>query len=114
MKRKSIHAITVILGLLLALAVICSHVFQPSTVKSVVKAKSEQKTNQSDEDFSFVSAPTTTPPSSAHVHTSLVAHCLFEITQPAEEKESNIEESSIHPQKFLLTLFRVIIAPNAP
>jgi hypothetical protein len=114
MKRQKIRAITMILGLLLAVVVICSHVFQITPVKQSGKVAAEQKTEQSEENFSYVSAPTITPPSSANVQQNLVAHCLFEIVQPEEEKESFITEFSLHPQKFLLTLFRVIISPNAP
>jgi hypothetical protein len=114
MQKKNIHIATMMMGIILALAVICSHVFQVSHATPVSKVKSEQKSDQPDEDFSFVNAPTITPPSSAHVHSNLLAHCLFEIIQPEEEKESDHAETGFHPQKFLMTLFRVIIAPNAP
>jgi hypothetical protein len=114
MKKKNIHIVTMMLGFILALAVICSHVFQVSHAAPVAKVKSEQKSDQSDQDLSFVTAPTITPPASAHVHSNLLAHCLFEIIQPEEGNESDNAGTAFHPQKFLMTLFRVIIAPNAP
>jgi hypothetical protein len=114
MKGKKIHVITMMIGLLLAVAVICSHIFQTVSTKISSKAKSEQKTSQTEDDFYYAAGPTITPPASAHVHTNLVAHCLFEIIRPEGEKESFSSDSGIHPQKFLITLFRVIISPNAP
>lgn len=117
MRKSKIHAFTIIIGLLLAAAIVCSHVFQMERAQvAKQKVNSEQKTKEdSEKNRAFFSAPTiTTPPSSAHVQLNIVTYCLFQFCQPKEKVEVPLSEFHFKPQKFLLTLFRVIISPNAP
>ena len=102
-------------GLLLAAVLICSHVLKCEIAPpKSEKAKTEQDESKTDNSYSFVSAPTITPPSSAHIHQNLLAHCLFEIALPQSEEYAVVSDLRIRSEKLLLTLFRVIISPNAP
>jgi hypothetical protein len=102
-----------IAGLFLAVAIICTHVFQTQKFDSKHAKKTEQKSEQKSEN-AFVSAPTIIPSASVNIHTNLFAYCIFEIPEPQSTDESSADESSLRPEKLLLTLFRVIISPNAP
>ena len=113
MKKEKIHALTVIAGLLLAAALICSHILNVETGTIEGKAKTEQG-EQSPENYSFVSAPTITPPAAAQIHQNLVAQFLFEIALPQSEEHIITPDTQVKPGKLLLTLFRAIISPNAP
>lgn len=102
-----------ILGVLLALAIVCSNLAVPKLNSSATeKAQTEQTSH--DADYSFISAPTITPPASANIECSLLAHCIFEIDQQQQDEAVVLTDIGLHPRKLLITLFRVIIAPNAP
>jgi hypothetical protein len=113
MKNK-IQISTIVIGLLLAAAVVCSHVFHLIAEPSIEKGSKTEQTETSGEDFTFTTAPTTTPPASAHVHSNLLAYLIFEIIQPQTREVTRSTNPSTHAGKLLLTLFRVIISPNAP
>jgi hypothetical protein len=115
MKRNNFKVLTTITGLLLALAVVCSNlVLTDSNCADKQKVKTEQ-TENSEHEFSFISAPTITPPASASIECSLLAHCLFEIAQQHDFTSSvNYATANLRPEKLLITLFTVIISPNAP
>jgi hypothetical protein len=115
MKKEKIHLLTMIAGLLLAAVMICSHVLKceaGNTAEGPVKT--EQGEQSPDENYSFVSAPTITPPTAAQIHQNLVAHFLFEIALPQSEEPTISPDTQVKPGKLLLTLFRTIISPNAP
>jgi hypothetical protein len=115
MRNGKVHTLTIILGLLIATAIVCGHVFQLEQSSACKQdQKTEQDADRSGNDAHFVTAPTITPPSSAQVHSSFLAHFLFVIDQPECEEETFVSDFNFHPRKFLLTLFRVIISPNAP
>jgi hypothetical protein len=115
MRNQKVHVLTIILGLVIAAAIMCAHVLQlDRTATSKQQVKTEKTQEESEKNYSYVSAPTITPPSSAQVHSNFLAHCLFEIAKPECEEQTFISDFNFHPKKFLLTLFRVIIAPNAP
>jgi hypothetical protein len=115
MRKQKLHVLTMIIGLLLAGAIVCTHVFQVETLDSKKLVKSEQNADSSHHDQTFLaSAPTIIPSASINLHTDLIAYCLFEIPQPEADSDNESAEAGFKPQKFLLTLFRVIISPNAP
>jgi hypothetical protein len=114
MKRNNFQVLTTVFGILLAIAVVCSNVaFSDGNSALKEKVKTEKgETSQSE--YSFVSAPTITPPASANIECSLLAHCIFEIDQQQDENSGQATTVTLNPQKLLITLFRVIISPNAP
>jgi hypothetical protein len=115
MKKQTIHLLTVILGTILALAIVFSQVFlsQPTTAKNTVKTEQQKKDSTPSEDF-HISAPSITLPSSVHVHLNLDIYCLFEILLGEKPEEFYLEDLPLYTQRFFQTLFRVIISPNAP
>jgi hypothetical protein len=117
MKLK-LQSVSVLLGGLLVVAIVCSQLFgfqvnPSSSLKKGVATEEQKKTNHSG-DETYVSLPSFSLPSSVHVHLNLDSYCLFEIV--LEEKQEIISSPQTAPlqQKFLITLFRTIISPNAP
>lgn len=98
------------IGLMLAVCIVCAHVFASYTAPKKEQVKTEQ---QSDTSSEYFSTPTLSPPSVFHVHLTIDSFCLFDISFDAIDDVSETVEP-IEPPKLLLTLFRVIIAPNAP
>jgi hypothetical protein len=113
MKRNNFQVLTTIIGILLAFAVVCSNVAFSDGNPSAEKVKTE-KGETSPSNYTFISAPTITPPASANIECSLLAHCIFEIDLQQEENSNDAATFTLNPQKLLITLFRVIISPNAP
>jgi hypothetical protein len=114
MRKQKTHILTIAAGLLLAVAIVCSNVLLLAPkVHSVADCKSE-KAKDEQEKFVFTAAPTITPPSSFLVQLNVEACCLFEVITQALKPEAFVSDFAIHPRKYLLTLFRVIISPNAP
>ena len=112
MQKTKIHALTVIAGLLLAVAIICTHVFSfKQTAPENAKTEHSDDKNQSE---TIISASAISLPTSAHVHLNMITYCLFEITLSEEKEESSSCDFLLFPKKLLLTLFTVIISPNAP
>lgn len=104
--------LSVIAGVLLAIAIACSNVFQFNEITVSQKAKTEQQ--KSDEHQVFFSVTSVAPPVVTCLQFVSDIHCLFEISSLEESPEiSPIEKVSIN-QRLFLTLFRVIISPNAP
>ena len=105
-------------GCVLAAIIICSQLFayySPSFQnKSVVKTEQQENSEDEKQEAKIVIASFSIP-SPVHVQMNLDPHLLFEILfeDDAEAKTPAIESSSFS-QKLLVTLFRVIISPNAP
>ena len=110
MEGRFKYIATMAVGVILAVAIVCSNVWTNHVTKENEAAKTEQS---SDTTFEFFSAPTLSPPSVFHVHLSLDTFCLFDIAYESAEEHSEVSDP-IEPPKLLLTLFRVIISPNAP
>jgi hypothetical protein len=114
--KKKLQWMSILIGCLLAVAIVCVQVFQfhtASVAKKEVKTE-QQETNQSP-DQSQVSLPSFSLPSPpVHVSVNLDAYCLFEILFKEHKESENSEVSTVLPQKLMVTLFRVIISPNAP
>jgi len=102
------------LGLLLAAAIVCSNIFLFEHTRSVKKELKSEKAKE-EQTPSFTAAPTiTTPPTSVHVQFNVASYCLFEIGTAPEKEEQVASDITSYPSRFFLTLFRVIISPNAP
>jgi hypothetical protein len=110
MSRNVKHNLSIIAGVLLAVVVVCFNVLSCGALDKKESIKTEQSSEQSDAVFT---TPTLSPPSVFHVNLTLDIFCLFDV-----KSETSVEpgqtRASIEPPKLLLTLFRVIISPNAP
>lgn len=116
--KKRIQSITLILGSLLAVAIICAQLFQFQSASSYASKKDikteQQQNEQSNSEESVITLPSFSLPTSVHVSLTQEAHYLFEILfEDVPEKTSNTEAPAF-PEKLFNTLFRVIISPNAP
>jgi len=112
MKKGTLKSLSVIAGILLAIAIACSNVFQFSQKTKNEKAKTEQQT--SDEHQVVFSVTSVTPPIATCLQLVSDIHYLFEIASSSEKPCSAPVEKVFLNQRLLLTLFRVIISPNAP
>lgn len=115
MKNKHIQSLTLIFGTLLTVAIVCSQLsyFQGSTFqKKEVKTEEQQKEQTGDE--AFIAMPSFSLPSYVTFQLTLESYCLFEIVFEDQHQENRSSEIPLHPEKFLQTLFSVIISPNAP
>ena len=115
MKKNRLQSLTIIMGIILSMAIICSNLFQfqsRSFAKKEVKTEQNEKQNSSEETvgvFSSISLPT-----AAQIQLTIQSYCLFEISFGKSNDEIRTSEIPLHPEKLLQTLFSVIIAPNAP
>lgn len=113
MKKSHSKVLTVIAGVLLAICILLSNVFQSSAANNTTDLKA--KTEQSGDIPSFsVHTLTIAPPSSISIETDHFIQCLFEIDFNQEVIQAYPVDISFSPQRFLTTLFQVIISPNAP
>lgn len=115
MRKNRLHAFTLIVGSILALAIVFSQFFRPDLSSSTQKVKTQQTKNESrNETESYISLPSFSLPAPVHVQVNLNPYCLFEIFFEEDIDENDTEENLLHPDRFFETLFRVIISPNAP
>jgi hypothetical protein len=115
MKKQKKQSLTIILGIILSLAIVCSNLFQfehHTIAKKKVTTEQGQQKSASDETVSVL--PSFSLPTSAQVQLTLQSYCLFEISFEKSNNETRTSEIPLHPEKLLQTLFSVIIAPNAP
>jgi hypothetical protein len=109
--NKSIkHVASLTLGVLLAVAILCSNIFPGHAHPKKEGVKTEQSPKS---EVVVFSAPTLSPPSVFHVTLSLDIFCLFDVTNDTTYETAEVSDS-IDAPKLFLTLFRVIISPNAP
>jgi hypothetical protein len=113
--KRQLQWFSLALGFMLAAAIVFVQIFQfQQTTTSKKEAKTEQHDSKKAKEELRVSLPSFSLPSQVHVSVNLDAYCLFEITfEENEQKEMDVL-SPLLPEKFLTTLFRVIISPNAP
>ena len=115
MKKNRLQSLTIAMGVILSLAIICSNLFQfqsRSFAKKEVKTEQTENENKSEETVSVFSSFSL--PTPAQVQLTLQSYCLFEISFEKSNDEIRTSEIPLHPEKLLQTLFSVIIAPNAP
>lgn len=111
--KRNIKVLTVILGCLLAMVIVCSQVYVGQSKFSVTTAQSDESSQDESNSASFSMASFSLP-SPVNVQINLDPHCLFEIV--FEDVKEEIPQTSLPSveEKLMVTLFRVIIAPNAP
>jgi hypothetical protein len=114
MKRAPLRASTIILGILAAMAVICSHFFHyQSDCISKKEAKKEQRDKQDDRTETIISIPSTSLPSS-HVELNRDVFFLFETLLNEDESSEVAQRVDIPLTKFFDVLLGSFISPNAP
>lgn len=112
MKKERLHISTLIFGSLLGFAIVFSQFMIPEGVE---KATSEQTENTPEKETgTYISLPSFSLPAPLHVESSFHPYCLFEIVMEEDIDEDQDEENLLHPDRLFVTMFRVIISPNAP
>jgi len=115
-KKATIRTLTLLTGLVTALAIVISQLFYfaaPQHVKEDVKT--EQGSSQSTDDDAVISLPSSTLPSSpACIEFQSESFCLFEIRFEEEEIAEIVSDFKLPLGKLFQTLFEAIISPNAP
>jgi hypothetical protein len=118
MKKEKAQYLTIFFGCLLAVAIVCSQLmsYQVSAFQSKKISKTEQTESKTDgKETACIGLPSFSLPSPVHLQINFDSHFLFDIVlEDSNQEERSSSESSPISQKFLTTLFRVIIAPNAP
>ena len=112
MRKKDIRVATIIAGFLVMVSIVCSNVLMISSRTKDVSAKTEKTTD--DSTVQFVSTPAGTVPTTFSVELNNEVYCLFEVCSGFSKPEASEPEAKTQPLRYLLTLFRVIISPNAP
>jgi hypothetical protein len=117
MKKRKLHTLTIILGSILAVAIVFSQYLTPDRFACAEKVKTEKKdtTNKADDhSAAYVSLPSFSLPTPVDVQANLSSYCLFEIIFEEDTDENQVEENLFFADRFFETMFRVIISPNAP
>jgi hypothetical protein len=111
---KRIQSLSLIIGSLLSVAIVCAQLFHfqsNTSSKKEVKAEQQETNQPADASFSIASFSL---PSPIHISVNLDACCLFEILFEQTPKCEASADAPLFPEKLFMTLFRVIISPNAP
>lgn len=115
MRKKRLHAITLIVGSIVALAIAFSQFLGPDFYSSAKTAETEQASEESgDETSPYISLPSLSLPAPVHVQSCLTTYCLFSIFFEENIDEDQNGDDHVNTDRFFETLFRVIISPNAP
>ena len=115
MKKKRLHALTIVIGGLLALAILFSQFLTPDFICSGDPIKTEQTQDKpTDGKASFISLPSFSLPAPVNLQSNLDAYCLFEILFEDHSDEVHVEDEISFADRFFETMFQVIISPNAP
>jgi hypothetical protein len=112
MKKKDIHFMTIIAGLLVMISIVCSNVLLLSEESRQAEIKTEKTAGETE--LEFIVSPPTTVPTTFTIAFNTEIHYLFEVCSGFFKPEASEPETQTQPLRYLLTLFRVIISPNAP
>lgn len=113
--KRNLRYITIIFGCLLAAVIVCSQVYSAGSkiVVSTEQSSDDSSTTDESQKASF-SMATFSLPAPVSVQINLDPHCLFEIVfENVKEEAPHMSLPSVD-EKLMVTLFRVIISPNAP
>jgi hypothetical protein len=111
--KRNIRLLTVFVGCLLAVVIVCSQVYSAQSKISVTVEHNDDSSADDSKSASFSMASFSLP-TPVNVQINLDPHCLFEIVfEHVKEEVPHTSLPSVE-EKLMVTLFRVIIAPNAP
>lgn len=114
--KLNFRSLTIIMGAVLALAIVFSQLFHYQVTSE--QAKKETRTEQSEKNtgdqacYNVLSSFSI--PAPACIELDVESFCLFEISFEKATEVDVLEEVSHYTGKLFATLFRVIISPNAP
>jgi hypothetical protein len=114
MRNTKARYITMTLGCLLVVVIVCSQFFSLANTSHDLKKPVTTEQTEDTGDQAYISLPSFSLPSPVHVQINLDSHCLFEILFENKQTSGTPTYISGCTQKFFTTLFRVIISPNAP
>lgn len=115
MEKERSHTASILLGSLLALAIVFSQYLAPEFLLSTEKAKTEQAEKGCENKKTFlISLPTFSIPAPLNVQVDLIPYCLFEFFFEEDVDEDFVEDDESYTDRFFETMFQVIISPNAP
>lgn len=115
MKENRLRTLTIVIGSLVAFAIVFSQFVTPGFECSEDKAKTGQTQNERDaESGTFISLPAFSLPAPFHVQSDPHAYCLFEIFFEKGDDSPMVERNPLFTDRLFSTLFSVIISPNAP
>jgi len=113
-KKSKIRLGSLVLGILTAVAIVISQLFYfhaPAEIKKEIKQEQQEKPSG---DEAFLTQPSTTVTSSAHVEPLQENFCLFEIILENEDNADRSSDFGLPIHSFFQTLFGTLISPNAP
>jgi hypothetical protein len=111
--KRNIRLLTVFIGCLLAVVIVCSQVYSAQSKISVTTEQADDSSTD-DSNSASIGMASFSLPSPVNVQINLDPHCLFEIVfEHVKEEVPHTNLPSVE-EKLMITLFRVIIAPNAP
>ena len=113
--KTNLRYVTIFFGCLLAVVIVCSQVYSASSkfIVSTEETSQDSSTTDESQEASFTMA-TFSLPAPVNVQINLDPHCLFEIVfENVKEEVPHMSLPSVD-EKLMVTLFRVIISPNAP
>ena len=114
--KRNLRYITIFFGCLLAVVIVCSQVYSANAriVVSTEQSSDDNSATTDESDKASLSMATFSLPAPVSVQINLDPHCLFEIVfEHVKEEVPHMSLPSVD-EKLMVTLFRVIISPNAP
>jgi hypothetical protein len=114
MRNKRTRYLTMTFGCLLVIVIVCAQFFsQAHAQQQVKKSVTAEQTDDTSGEV-CISLPSFSLPTPIHVQINLDSHCLFEILFEDIRDSGSSTPVSESAQKLFVTLFQVIISPNAP
>lgn len=113
MSKQKLRKFSLLLGLIVAVGILCSQAFH-SFYDGGQTVKKEQTDEKGSEDAVVSAAPSITLPTSISIASETVLYCLFEIETSEDEDKVDSPQIGIESLRLMMTLFRFVIAPNAP
>jgi hypothetical protein len=115
MKRAESRIVPMCMGILVAMAIVCSQLFYFQNVTLQKKeTKTEKHQQENSDDQVYFSAPSTSLPSPVHVELNPNVFFLFEILLEGSVSNTPDPVLAIPSGQFFRTIFGLIISPNAP
>jgi hypothetical protein len=115
MKKAEKNIASLSTGVIVAFAIVFSQLFCfQAESHSKKEAKTEQQQKENPEDDVYISVPSTSLPSTAHVELNPNVFFLFEVLSEREVSEVTQPTFSLPTGQFFRKIFGVTISPNAP
>lgn len=113
MKKGTLRLATMIAGSLLTIAIVFAQITGVDSSCEKESVKTEQSDSGAQTEI-LISLPSFSLPAPVTLSSSFDGQVLFEILFDVCRQETSESPESKLPEKLLVTLFQVIISPNAP